>query len=249
MTPAETGTAPTTQERVIDQYFETTSSRTAFTEEMKANTIATLGRLLGNWGTQRGEVMVDLGSGMGEGCLFAMARGAASATGINLSGSENDLARSLVPGATFLDTDLVTGLKSLPDASVDRVMALNILEHIDKQTLAAVLEEIARVLKPSGCLIAMTPNAGSPWGAMTRYWDITHEIAYTPSSFRQIGYLCGFATFDFRECGPRPHGVVSGIRYVLWQMIRLGIKFRLMVEMASTKGGIYTADMLTRMAK
>jgi len=240
---------PTTQERVIDQYFETTSSRTAFTEEMKANAVATLGRLLGDWGAQPGEVMVDLGSGMGEGCLFALARGATSATGINLSSGENALARERVPGATFLDTDLVSGLKSLADGSVDRVMALNILEHIDKQTLATVLEEIARVLKPTGCLVAMTPNAGSPFGSMTRYWDITHEIAYTPSAFRQIGVLCGFRRFDFRECGPRPHGVVSTIRYVLWQMIRLGIKFRLMVEMASTKGGIYTADMLTRMAK
>lgn len=242
-------TAPTTQERVIDQYFETTSSRTAFTEEMKANAIATFGRLLGDWGTQSGEVMVDLGSGMGEGCLFALSRGAASATGINLSGGENALARERVPGATFLDTDLVSGLKSLADNSVDRIMALNILEHIDKQTLATVLEQAARVLKPTGYLVAMTPNAGSPFGSMTRYWDITHEIAYTPSAFRQIGLLCGFKRFDFRECGPRPHGVVSTIRYVLWQMIRLSIKFRLLVEMASTKGGIYTADMLTRMAK
>ena len=240
---------PTTQERVIDQYFETTSSRTAFTEEMKANAVATLGRLLGDWGAQPGEVMVDLGSGMGEGCLFALSRGAASATGINLSGSENALARERVPGASFLDTDLVSGLKGLADNSVDRIMALNILEHIDKQTLATVLEEAARVLKPTGYLVAMTPNAGSPFGSMTRYWDITHEIAYTPSAFRQIGLLCGFKRFDFRECGPRPHGVVSTIRYVLWQMIRLSIKFRLLVEMASTKGGIYTADMLTRMAK
>jgi len=147
------------------------------------------------------------------------------------------------------DTDLVSGLKGLADNSVDRIMALNILEHIDKQTLATVLEEAARVLKPSGYLVAMTPNAGSPFGSMTRYWDITHEIAFTPSAFRQIGLLCGFKRFDFRECGPRPHGVVSAIRYVLWQMIRLSIKFRLLVEMASTKGGIYTADMLTRMAK
>ena len=241
--------APTTQERVIGQYFETTSSRTPFTEAMKANAVATFGRLLGDWGTKPGEIIIDLGSGMGEGCLFALARGAASATGINLSGSENELARERVPGATFLDTDLVSGLKGLADNSVDRIMALNILEHIDKQTLATVLEEAARVLKPSGCLVAMTPNAGSPFGSMTRYWDITHEIAYTPSAFRQIGLLCGFKRFDFRECGPRPHGVVSTIRYVLWQMIRLSIKFRLMVEMASTKGGIYTADMLTRMAK
>lgn len=241
--------AMTTQERVVRSYYETTSSRSEIAPEAMQAMIVAMGRLLGDWGAQKGEAVIELGSGQGDGCAFALARGAASATGINLSEGENVVARRLVPGATFLDADLVTGLKTFPDASIDRIMALNILEHIDRQTLAATLEEAARVLKPNGCLVAVTPNAGSPWGAMTRYWDITHEIAYTPTSFRQIGLLCGFTRFDFRECGPRPHGVVSGIRYVLWQMIRLGIKFRLMVEMASTKGGIYTADMITRMAK
>jgi len=246
---AQGDAAISTQERVVRNYFETTSSRSLIDETALQAGLIALSRLLGNWGVQPGEVAIDLGSGMGEGCALALSRGAASATGINLSASENELARKLVRGATFLDTDLVSGLASLPDASVDRIMALNILEHIDKQTLATVLEQAARVLKPTGCLVAITPNAGSPFGSMTRYWDITHEIAFTPSAFRQIGSLCGFKRFDFRECGPRPHGLVSTIRYVLWQMIRLSIKFRLMVEMASTKGGIYTADMLTRMAK
>lgn len=238
-----------TSERVVRNYYETTSSRTSIGAEDLAHSVTTLGRLLGDWSPRNGEVVVDLGSGMGEGCAFALARGAASATGINLSSGENELARSIVPGATFLDADIVSGLASLPDASVDRITALNILEHLDKQTLAATLEQASRVLKPGGVLIAVTPNAGSPFGAMTRYWDITHEIAFTPSAFTQIGLLCDFTRFDFRECGPRPHGVVSTIRYVLWQLIRLQIKFRLMVEVASTKGGIYTADMITLMAK
>ncbi|HEX4695918.1 class I SAM-dependent methyltransferase [Sphingomonas sp.] len=239
----------TTSQRVVRQYYETTSSRESFTPAMMERQIVTLERLLGDWAPQEGEVVVDLGSGMGETCAAAVARGAASVTGINLSASENELARSIVPQATFVEADIVAGLAALPDASVDRITALNILEHLDKQVLAATLDQAMRVLKPGGSLIAMTPNAGSPFGAMTRYWDITHELAFTPSAFIQIGRLCGFSRFDFRECGPRPHGVVSAIRYVLWQAIRLGIKIRLMIELASTKGGIYTADMLTRLTK
>ena len=239
----------TTSERVVRNYHETTSSRTPFSADMLDAQVAQYERLLRDWAPQRGEVVVDLGSGMGEGCALALARGAASATGINLSASENELARRIVPQATFLDADLVAGLAALPGASVDRIIALNILEHLDKQVLAATLEEAARVLKPGGVVIAMTPNAGSPFGAMTRYWDITHELAFTPSAFTQIGLLCGFSRFDFRECGPRPHGVVSTIRYVLWQAIRLGIKARLLIELASTRSGVYTADMLTLLGK
>lgn len=240
---------PTTSERVVRQYHETTSSRTPFSADMLDHQIAQLERLLGDWAPRHGEVVVDLGSGMGEGCALAIARGAASATGINLSAAENEVARGIVPKATFVDADLVSGLATLADASVDRIIALNILEHLDKQVLAATLDQAARVLRPGGVVVAMTPNAGSPFGAMTRYWDITHEIAFTPSAFVQIGLLCGFSRFDFRECGPRPHGIVSSIRFVLWQLIRLGIKARMMIEFASTRGGIYTADMLTRLGK
>jgi SAM-dependent methyltransferase len=239
----------TTRERVVRSYFETTSSRNAANATNLTATLQGLGRLLGDWSPQPGAHIVDLGSGMGETCAFAMQRGAASATGINLSEGENALARTLAPDATFLDADLVTGMAGIADNSVDGIYALNILEHLDKEQLSAVLENAARILKPSGYLVAVTPNAGSPFGAMTRYWDITHQIAYTPSSIRQIGLLCGFTGFAFRECGPRPHGIVSGIRYILWQFIRLKIKIRLLIELASTKEGIYTADMLMKLTK
>jgi hypothetical protein len=54
---------------------------------------------------------------------------------------------------------------------------------------------------------------------------------------------------EFCECGPVPYALVSGLRYALWQLIRLVIKAYLLVEMASDKGGIYTADMMFRLTK
>ena len=106
------------------------------------------------------------------------------------------------------------------------------------------------MLKPGGTLVVMVPNATSPFGGMTRYWDFTHEIAFTPSSVRQLARLVGFKSdVEFRECGPIPHGLISGVRYLLWQAFRLGIWFRLMVELASSKGGIYTADMMFKLEK
>jgi hypothetical protein len=84
---------------------------------------------------------------------------------------------------------------------------------------------------------------------MTRYWDITHHNAFTPSSVRQVARLVGFDTVDFRECGPIAHGLVSGIRYALWQGIRLVIRGYLLIELASDKGGIYTADLMFGLTK
>jgi SAM-dependent methyltransferase len=242
--------SPSLHERVIRGYFETTSAQGAMADQPAFDRVVDgVSRLLGNWAPQAGEVIVDLGSGMGETCRLALRRGAANATGINLSVGENVFAREHAPGATFLDADLLSGLATIATDSVDRVIALNILEHLDKDMLAAVLEEVTRILRPTGRFVAMTPNATSPFGTMTRYWDITHQLAFTPSSMRQVGRVAGFTSFSFRECGPRPHGLVSGIRYLLWQGVRMTIKLRLLIEVASTKGGVYTADMLTMMQK
>jgi hypothetical protein len=96
----------------------------------------------------------------------------------------------------------------------------------------------------------MVPNALSPFGTVTRYWDFTHEWAFTPNNFRQLAPLAGFSgDVEFRECGPVPHGVVSGTRWLLWQAIRALIKFYLLVEVADTKEGVYTMDMMVRLRK
>jgi hypothetical protein len=94
----------------------------------------------------------------------------------------------------------------------------------------------------------MVPNALSPFGAMTRHWDITHEWAFTPNNFRQLVALADLdSEIEFRECGPMVHGLVSAARYVLWQAVRLGIAVWFLIEVADTKGGVYTMDMLVRL--
>ena len=132
--------------------------------------------------------------------------------------------------------------------SFDFISAFNFLEHLPKDTLRDVLIETRRVLRPGGTLVAMVPNAISPFSGITRYWDITHEWAFTPNNFRQLAALTGWdPTVEFRECGPVPHGLVSGIRYLIWQAIRLGIAGWMLVELADRKGGVYTMDMLVRL--
>lgn len=111
-----------------------------------------------------------------------------------------------------------------------------------------LLIEVRRVLRPGGTLIAMVPNALSPFGASTRYWDMTHEWAFTPNNFRQLAALTGLSSrVDFRECGPMPHGFTSAVRYALWQAIRGAIASYYMIEVATTRGGVYTMDMLVRL--
>ena len=240
----------TAQDRVVQDYFRTTSAiGSARDETAFSASLAQLQRRLGNWFDVQGKDVVDLGSGTGELTTLAVQQGARHVVGVNMSAGEIEFARSRV-NAEFVLQDIEAYLQARPEASVDRIFALNILEHLDKDKLLRVLEAAFRCLRPGGRLVAMVPNATSPFGGMTRYWDITHYNAFTPSSVLQLSRLVGFGeNAEFRECGPVPYGFVSGVRYVLWQIIRLAIKGYLMVELASTKGGVYTADMQFKLAK
>src|SRR5690606_18421021 len=113
----------------------------------------------------------DLGSGTGETCKLASDDGAASIVGVNLSSDEIEFARTQV-AANFVHMDITEYLAECSPSSVDRVFALNILEHLDKDTLVRVMEEVFRVLRDGGQLVVMVPNATSPFSGMTRYWDI-----------------------------------------------------------------------------
>jgi len=190
---------------------------------------------------------LDLACGCGE-LLYLLAReGFEHIAGVDLCREELDQARGYING-DLICADVLDYLQQCQSASFDFISALNILEHLSKDTLLAVLSEIRRVLRPGGTLVAMVPNAISPFGGLTRHWDITHEWAFTPNNFRQLAALIGFdGDIEFRECGPVAHGVISAARYLLWQLIRIGIASWFMIEVANPKGGIYTMDMLVRM--
>lgn len=226
-------------------YFHSTSARGVANGASGLDaSVSGLRRRLRPWLDVRGKTVLDLGCGTGELCRLLQDEGAMKVTGVNLSAEEIDYAQRHC-SAEFICAEIGDYLDTIAPESVDRIFALNILEHLSKEQLAHVLRGALRVLRRGGNLVAMVPNATSPFGGMTRYWDITHENAFTPSSVVQLATFIGFSErVDFRECGPVAHGLVSLVRFVLWQGIRLGIKFRLLVELASTKGGIYTADMM-----
>jgi SAM-dependent methyltransferase len=72
-----------------------------------------------------------------------------------------------LPGVDLVG-DVFEVLEAFPDASVDAVRSYHFFEHV--QALATLVEEIARVLKPGGELLVVTPHFSNPY----HYSDYTH---------------------------------------------------------------------------
>jgi SAM-dependent methyltransferase len=80
---------------------------------------------------------------------------------------------------------------SLPDASVDRVLLSEVIEHLREPERAVA--EAARVLRPGGVLVVSTPSRFSPlnlaYGVkrrVRRYAFNEHLHEFTPGSFRRL---------------------------------------------------------------
>lgn len=236
-----------TNEKIILNYYRTTSW--AFDVEVDYSVYAPgIERSLSGWLDVKNKSVLDLGCGMGQLCWVLRNFGAKEVVGVNACKEEVDIAMRRV-NAKFEVHDILSYLYGLEDESVDNIYALNIFEHFEKDYLLDVLTQCLRVLKSNGTVTGIVPNATSPYGGMTRYWDITHVLSFTPSSLNQLKNLCGFKSAEYKELGPKPYGVISGVRYLLWRAIRLLIMVRLLIETASVKGAVYTADFAFRFTK
>jgi SAM-dependent methyltransferase len=240
---------PTATEQIVQMYYSTTAERGhAQTLDHYQRAAAGLRLRLKPWlPKDRTARCLELACGCGELLYLLEQEGFQHTRGVDLCGEELERARSYVKGE-LIKADVLDYLKQCDSRSIDFVVAFNFLEHLNKDALVATLREVARVLRPRGTLVAMVPNAISPFGGLTRHWDMTHEWAFTPNNFRQLAPLADLdSRVDFRECGPIVHGLISGIRYLLWQIIRATIATWFLVEVADTKGGVYTMDMLVRL--
>ena len=138
------------------------------------------------------DVLVDVGGGYCELSNAAVARR-------RIVVDMNPGARSRAAPGVEVQIASAERMSFLSDGEATVAFTSNFFEHLpDKATLERVVQEIARVLRPGGRLIAMGPNVRLMPGA---YWDFFDH--HLPLSDRSVRELLETAGFEIERVEPR----------------------------------------------
>jgi 2-polyprenyl-3-methyl-5-hydroxy-6-metoxy-1,4-benzoquinol methylase len=177
--------------------------------------------------------ILDLGCGHGALIHFVRQAGYHSVRGVDTSQEQVAAAEQLgVDGVE--QGDIFEALAKEPVSTVDCLITYDLIEHFNRNELIVLIDLIYRTLRPGGRWIIHTPNAESPFGMRMRYWDITHELAFTRTSLSQLLLSSGFCRVECYEDQPIPHGIKSTFRCILWKAIRSALRFYIAVETGCT---------------
>jgi len=150
-------TAYDVAEHYDDAYFADLSARYRTRNRFARRRIANVFSMLPDLSRK---TLIDLGCGMGTFTIEAAQRGA-FAVGVDPAPAAVNAARGVAhaeqaTSASFVRAD--AALLPVHDASADVVLAADLTEHLDDVTLARILREAGRALRPGGKLVLYTPD-------------------------------------------------------------------------------------------
>jgi len=189
--------------------------------------------------------ILDLGCGQGHYVGELLALGFEHTRGIDISPEQVQRAQA----AGLTQVSLGDYRDSLGVAELDVVIGTDFLEHLTRVEALHAMDRIRRSLRPGGAVILRVPNAGSPFGGLLRYGDLTHETSFTPGSLRQLGAATGFATVEIYACTPPVHGVQSIVRAGVWWMVTLLVRIALIAETGQVHGHVITQNLVAVMRR
>ncbi len=145
--------------------------------------------------------VVDLGAAEGK-TLVEMARRLGPGDYLGVEYDESlMLAASDLPASVKLIQGDINDLFTVPDASVDAVTALAVLEHLTDPVRA--LAEVRRILKPGGVLVATAPShvwdkLSERIGPKNKFARDHHFSRIAPDTVREFGEKAGLEFVAFR---------------------------------------------------
>lgn len=139
--------------------------------------------------------ILDIGCGLGQTLSKIKEYGYTSLTGIDISNEA--IAACKVKNLNVFKIDDITDFNA-SDKKYDFAIMSHVLEHLDKNKVISTLAHIrTNILKDTGKLLLMVPNAQSPTGTYWAYEDFTHNTLFTPGSIIYVLKSAGFQSITF----------------------------------------------------
>lgn len=204
-------------EHLIEQYAHlqaTTKSAAA-----RQATITRLQRLISPHLPNQRQAALDLGAGQGELVEALQCSGFAAVNGVELSPSQ--LEQALRHGCRSLHHgDGEQMLQSLEPASLDLVSCFDVLEHLSLEQCARWFDQISRVLRPGGRLIAQVPNGLSPFHGQVYWGDLTHRWCPVPENLQTLCRSSGLHWLGAYDNIGASASIKGRLRRLSWWAVR-----------------------------
>lgn len=189
--------------------------------------------------------LLDIGCGQGHLVHAVRQAGYTHVRGVDISSEQVAIAHSAGLQAHVEQGDFREVLRRV-EGTLDVVLATDVLEHLTRNEVVATMDLIRTSLKPTGMVVARVPNAGSPFGGLIRYGDLTHESWFTERSLRQLTLATGFRDLVVVPCAPTRNGVKRALRSATWAVASTTMKLALAAETGVVRGHIVTQNMTFR---
>lgn len=176
--------------------------------------------------------ILDVGCGAGH-LLYALCRhGYVNSWGTDSSEQQIQEAQKWVHCVEKADA-----LEFLPrhKDEYDVVTLIDVVEHMDKNTLYALLLELISSLRANGVVIFHTTNGWSPFSRFYYLGDLTHQQLYSPKMLGDVTLLAGFEEYHYfpseperlrMPCRASPRSLIflalRVARYTLWRLVSRG---------------------------
>ncbi len=149
--------------------------------------------------------------------------------GIDISDEQIEIAKSRKLNCIKVDAFKFLNINK---EKYDVIIAFNFIEHFNLEKILELLTLCYKRLNKGGVIILSTPNASNPLAIHHIYGDLTHKIAFTETSIRQLLIAAGFRKIKLKNV--KPFGrfddkiikrvsklIMTFIIKVIWKLIQI----------------------------
>lgn len=190
--------------------------------------------------------ILDAGCGNGGFVSWLAELGYLNSSGIDISKEMIDIGKSLNINNIY-QADIFEYLQKNIN-TYEVIFCRDVLEHLTKPEVFELFKLFFDSLKPGGKVIVQVPNGYSPNYGKIFYSDFTHETLFSEAALNQVAQSTGFKSLLIKEITPVPDGIKSGLRFILWKLLKQWYKFIQLIETGDSKG-FYSQNIIACITK